>query len=292
MPDMLRAYYDHFKITLGIIILTATFFLVLAVYFSRYIVNRIAGADREHAAIDQQMAHVEKMANIGRLAAGVAHEINNPLQMIMAQVGWLEELIPEEDPKALKNHDEYVSTIGKMKHHIERAAVITHRLLGFARKINEEKESVDVNRLIEETFSFLEKDAEYNEITVNTSLDPDIPETFTEGHRLQQVLLNLIDNALDAVGRGGHIDIITSHSNSTIKIQILDNGPGIPPDVMQQIWDPFFTTKEKGQGTGLGLSISQNIIQSLSGTLEATNRPEGGTAFTITLPVRHLNRNN
>ena len=288
IPDMLTGYYDHLQHTLLIILATASFFLAIAYYFSRLFVARIAGTDRETAVMDQQMAHIEKMANVGRLAAGVAHEINNPLQMIMAQVGWLEELLPEEEPDALKNYDEYVTTINKMKHHVERAAVITHRLLGFSRKIRAEQEPVETNALVEETLSFLQKEAEHNNINVNLHLEPDLPPTITEGHRLQQVLLNLIDNALDAVGHDGQVDITTSSTKQSINIQIVDNGPGISSEVMKQIWNPFFTTKEQGKGTGLGLSISQNIIQSLGGNIEAANRTEGGSAFTITIPLRQL----
>ncbi|MGD9947382.1 MAG: ATP-binding protein [Desulfobulbus sp.] len=288
IPDMLGPYYQHLNRTLVIIVVTATLFFIIAVFLSRFIVAHVAKADRESAAMDQQMAHIEKMANIGRLAAGVAHEINNPLQMILAQAGWIEELLPEEDPATLKNLDEYQQTIKKIKHHVERAATITHRLLGFARKISAEQEQVQINDIIQETLSFLEKEAKHNNIAVDLKLDPQLPTTMTESHRLQQILLNLIDNALDAVGHDGKVEIITSCTPQQISVQIADNGPGIPPEVMQKIWDPFFTTKEQGKGTGLGLSISQNIIRSLGGTIQAQNREGGGTIFTVTLPIHSV----
>ena len=271
------------------IAITATLFLAIAIFLSRFIVAHIAKADRESAALDQQMAHIEKMANIGRLAAGVAHEINNPLQMILAQAGWIEELLPEEDPKALKNLDEYQETIKKIKHHVERAATITHRLLGFARKISAEQESVQVNDVIGETLSFLEKEAKHNNIAIDLQLDPQLPTTMTEGHRLQQVLLNLIDNALDAIGHDGKVRITTSSTTSDITIEVADNGPGIPPEVMKKIWDPFFTTKEQGKGTGLGLSISQNIIRTLGGSIELRSKIGEGTVFTVKIPLKKVN---
>ncbi|MDD2465349.1 MAG: ATP-binding protein [Desulfobulbus sp.] len=290
IPDMLGPYYQHLNRTLVIIVVTATLFFIIALFLSRFIVAHVAKADREATAMDQQMAHIEKMANIGRLAAGVAHEINNPLQMILAQAGWIEELLPEEDPTTLKNLDEYQQTIKKIKHHVERAATITHRLLGFARKISAEQEQVQINDIIHETLSFLEKEAKHNNIEVDLKLDPQLPATMTEAHRLQQILLNLIDNALDAVGHDGKVEIITSCTPQQISVQVADNGPGIPPEVMQKIWDPFFTTKEQGKGTGLGLSISQNIIRTLGGTIEAQNRKEGGTIFTVTLPIHSVNQ--
>ena len=290
-PDMLDTYFQHLNRTLVIIVVTATLFLIIAVMLSRFIVAHVAKADRESAAMDQQMAHIEKMANIGRLAAGVAHEINNPLQMILAQAGWIEELLPEEDPATLKNLEEYQATIKKIKHHVERAATITHRLLGFARKINAEQEQVQINEVVEETLSFLEKEAKHNNIAVNLKLDPQLPTTMTEGHRLQQILLNLIDNALDAVGHDGQVEIITSHKGQDISVQIVDNGPGIPPEIMKRIWDPFFTTKEQGKGTGLGLAISQNIIRTLGGSLNVESEVGRGTAFTVTIPIKNMQEN-
>ncbi|WP_448874267.1 sensor histidine kinase [Desulfobulbus propionicus] len=291
IPDMLGTYDQHLNRTLVIIVITATLFFIIAVFLSRFIVAHVAKADREAAALDQQMAHIEKMANIGRLAAGVAHEINNPLQMILAQAGWIEELLPEEDPTALKNLDEYQATIKKIKHHVERAATITHRLLGFARKISAEQEQVQINEVVEETLSFLEKEAKHNNIDVDLQLDPQLPATMTEGHRLQQILLNLIDNALDAVGHDGRVSITTSHTANKIAIQIADTGPGIPPEVMKRMWDPFFTTKEQGKGTGLGLAISQNIIRTLGGSIDVESKVGEGTVFTVKIPIKSLQQN-
>lgn len=287
IPDMLTPYYDHLDRTLMIIAVVAALFLFIAILLSRFIVDRIAKADQETADLDQQMAHIEKMANIGRLAAGVAHEINNPLQIILTQVDWLKELLPEEDPTVLKNYDEYMTTIQKIKLHLSRASKITHRLLGFSRKINAEQESVDVNALVQEALSFLEKEALHNNIAIKLSLNPQLPVTMTEGSRLQQVLLNLIENALDAVEPyDGKIDIITTNTADNIFIQVADNGPGVKPEIFKKIWDPFFTTKDQGKGTGLGLSISQNIMRTLGGTIDVKNGAPGGAIFTLTIPIK------
>jgi two-component system NtrC family sensor kinase len=285
IPDMLGPYYDHLGRTLMIITIVALLFLGIAIFLSRYIIAHIEKADMETTAIDQQMAQIEKMANIGRLAAGIAHEVNNPLQMILTQVDWLDELLLEENPSTFKNFDEYAATTRKVKHHVSRAATITNRLLGFSRKVNAEQESVDVNALVQESLSFLEKEAFHNKIDINLMLAPELPATMTEGSRLQQILLNLIDNALDAVGHDGKVDITTTNTDSDIIIHIADNGPGIPPEILNKIWDPFFTTKEQGKGTGLGLSISQNIMRTLGGTIDVKNGDSGGAVFTLKIPI-------
>jgi two-component system NtrC family sensor kinase len=286
LADVMGAYREHVVHTLLVVLVTAIIFLAVGAFLSRFIVARIAKADREAAAFDQQMAQLEKMANIGRLAAGVAHEINNPLQMIMAQAGWMEELLGEEKNDSLVNIDEYRNSIKKIRLHIERAASITHRLLGFSRKISGEQTDVQMNNLVLETVSFLEEEAKSNNIAVELTLADDLPTLMTEGNRLQQVILNLVDNALDAVGEGGKIAIISERRDDKVALKIEDNGPGIPEEVMRKIWDPFFTTKEQGKGTGLGLSISQEIIRTLGGTLEAANKEDGGAVFTIIIPAK------
>jgi two-component system NtrC family sensor kinase len=263
----------------------AALFLVISSGISRFIVERIRQADREQTALDQQMAHIEKMANIGRLAAGIAHEINNPLQLIQMQAGWIDELMQEEDPKHIVNLEEYRKSVGKIKQHVNRAGTITHRLLGFSRKISAEYD-VQINELIRETISFLESEAHSNNIVLNLQFDEDLPMLRTDGAQVQQAVLNLIENALDAVGSEGQIDIITSRTGKEVCVQIADNGPGIPSEVLEKIWEPFFTTKAAGKGTGLGLSICSDIAHRLGGTISVANRPEGGALFTLRLPMR------
>jgi two-component system NtrC family sensor kinase len=286
MADVLGPYEKHLARTLWVAVITTIIFLIIGVFLSRFIIGRITRADREAAAFDQQMAQIEKMANIGRLAAGVAHEINNPLQMILAQAGWMEELLAEEQGETSKNLDEYRGAMKKIRYHVDRAAAITQRLLGFSRKISGDQSEVRVNDLVRETVSFLEKEAKTHNITVNLRLADDLPLIFIEGNRLQQVILNLVDNALDATGQNGQVDVVTECLTDAIALRVEDNGSGIPPEVIKQIWDPFFTTKEKGKGTGLGLSISQSIIRNLGGTIDVAPRNGGGTVFTITLPFR------
>lgn len=285
ITDSLAGYYkyrDRITLTVGI---TCAVFLLISIGISRFIVTSVERADREQTALDQQMAHMEKMANIGRIATGIAHEINNPLQMIQMQAGWIEELLHEEKSLDISNLHEYEKSVAKIKHHVHRAGTITHRLLGFSRKISSEYD-VHINELLQETISFLENEAQDNNITLNLQLDATLPKLRTDGAQVQQVLLNLIDNALDAVGSNGQIDITTSSIAKEICIQIADNGPGIDADVLEKIWEPFFTTKAAGKGTGLGLSICSDIVNKLGGSIIAENRLQGGALFTLKLPVR------
>ena len=285
ITDNLEVYANYrTRIILTVLVISALF-LLFSVGISRLIVARLERTDREQNALDQQMAHIEKMANIGRLAAGIAHEINNPLQLIQMQAGWIEELLAEEKPEHIDNLAEYQNSVAKIKQHVNRAGTITHRLLGFSRKISAEYD-VQVNEVLKETLSFLENEAHGNNIALNLQLDENLPTIRTEGSQVQQVLLNLIENALDAVGADGQIDIITKRTKDELHIQIADNGPGIKPEVMKKLWEPFFTTKEPGKGTGLGLSICSDIAHKLGGAITAENRPQGGAVFTLKLPLR------
>jgi two-component system NtrC family sensor kinase len=286
IEDSLGPYYKNRNNAILIIVTTSIFFLVLGVLLTGYFLRRLEAYDRKRAELGHQMVQIEKMATVGRLAAGIAHEINNPLQMITNQAGWIGELLPDEDPAQIKNLEEYQKAVEQIKHHVRRAGTITHRLLGFSRKISTEKQSVHLNDLIEETISFVEHEAGYTNVSIVRKYDEGLPPTMTDGPQLQQVFLNLLNNAIDAVGQGGMIEIRTATAGpDSIILEFADSGPGIKPENLKQIFDPFFTTKEPGKGTGLGLYISYDIVQKLGGTIKVENRKGGGAVFTIVLPV-------
>ena len=288
LSESLGTFNERRNNSLMIIAASVIIFLGSAVVLCRYMVGRLERDDRRRADMDHQMVQVEKMASIGRLAAGIAHEINNPLQMITNQAGWIEELLPDEDPKAVKNLDEYRDAVTKIKYHVRRAGTITHRLLGFSRRMSAEKECVSVNELIEETVSFIENEATTHNIIIEQLLDKDLPTTMTDGPQLQQVFLNLLNNCLDAVEQNGRITITTKADDTAIFIGFADSGPGISADVMKQMFDPFFTTKDPGKGTGLGMSICYDIMKKLGGKIEVKNKKTGGAIFTLTLPLKNL----
>lgn len=282
---LLNTFYEsrHINFLVGF---AQTFFIVtLAILMVNFLINRVEAAVVSKEAIDNQMSQVEKMALIGRLAASVAHEVNNPLQMIGDQAGWIEELIAEEEPTNIKNFTEYQSAIKKIQHHVKRAAKVTHRLLGFSRKMEMDKAKVNINAILEETLSFFSSEATYNNIKIIENLHPDLPTTMTDAYQLQQVFFNIINNAFDAMDKDGCLNVETRVEGTLIMIDIGDTGLGIKPEYMKKIFEPFFTTKEMGKGTGLGLSICFNTMQKLGGDITVRNKKEGGTVFTVSVPI-------
>jgi len=165
---------------------------------------------------------------------------------------------------------------------------VTHRLLGFARRMEPLTERVNINTVLDESIDFLENEARYRSIDIQTNYAPDLPLTTTDQSQVQQVFLNIINNGIDAIGKDGEITINTRtiKNNREICVEISDNGPGIPKEVLQKIFDPFFTTKEVGKGTGLGLSISYSIMENLGGRIMVASEEGKGTTFTIYFPVR------
>lgn len=289
LEDSLGPFYKVRYNIIAVILVTNVVFLALAILFANYLLRRIEKEDRQRAELGHQMVQMEKMATVGRLAAGIAHEINNPLQMITSQAGWIGELLPEEDPALVKNIDEYKKSIEQIRHHVRRAGAITHRLLGFSRKISAEKQNVQINDLLEETISFVEKEAGYNNVSIVRNYAEELPPTSTDGPQLQQVFLNLINNAIDEIGQGGVVEITTARQGQNkLVVEVADNGHGIKPENLKRIFDPFFTTKEPGKGTGLGLYISYDIVKKLGGNIAVANRKSGGAVFTIVLPVIDL----
>jgi two-component system NtrC family sensor kinase len=290
VDDSLGSYHTVSQNILAVAISAGAVFLILAGLLISYFLQRIESEDRKRVELGHQMVQMEKMATVGRLAAGIAHEINNPLQMITSQAGWIGELLPEEEPGKVKNLEEYQKSVAQIQQHVRRAGTITHRLLGFSRKISAEKENVQLNHLIEEAISFVEKEAEYNNIVITRKFDEDLPGTTTDGPQLQQVFLNLINNAIDEIGKDGVLQISTfvDDDKKNLVAEFADNGHGIRPENLKRIFDPFFTTKDPGKGTGLGLYISYDIVKKLGGTISVANKDSGGAVFTIVLPIVNL----
>jgi two-component system NtrC family sensor kinase len=226
------------------------------------------------------------MDAIGRLAAGVAHEINNPLAIINEKAGLMKDFLELSEDSG-KNKEKFLSLLNAIFESVTRCRTITHRLLGFSRQTDISRDIINLNDTLREVIGFLEKEVLFRNITLELHLREDLPNVTSDKGQLEQVVLNIMNNAVDAIEKGGRIEIITDvKDENTLTISIIDNGPGIPENVVKHIFEPFFTTKEKGKGTGLGLSISYGIIQKLGGTISVQSEVNKGTNFTIEIPLK------
>lgn len=270
------------------VVLGGVFLIVLGtVFLARVMTDQLARADRQRAVLDSNLVQSSKMAALGKLAAGIAHEVNNPLAVIKEKAGWIRDLLAEEDIASSKNFREFEDAIKKIEYHVDRARKVTHRLLGFARRMEPVQESVDINRVLEETVGFLENEARFRNIEIRKELLEDLPVIRSDSSQLQQVFLNILENAIDAVAKDGAITVRTSYSPQLreVEVTVADTGPGIPKEMLGRIFDPFFTTKGTGEGTGLGLSVSYSIVEKLGGRITVESEEGRGAAFTIHLPA-------
>ncbi len=259
-----------------------------AVLTSNTILSQLVAAEREKASLNLSLAQSNKMATLGKMAAGVAHEINNPLAIIKEQAGWMRDLLSEEDVRSSPNFKEFEDSLGKIEFHVNRARDVTQRMLGFARRVDPVQDDVNVNEVVRQTITFLQNEARHRGIEITTNLQPDLPLIASDAGQLQQVFLNIIDNAIDAIGKDGSIHVATMavHDPEEVIVTIKDSGPGIPKEKLEKIFDPFFTTKKVGEGTGLGLTISFTIIQKLGGRIKVESEEGHGAAFIISLPMK------
>ncbi|HEV8130421.1 MAG TPA: ATP-binding protein [Acidobacteriota bacterium] len=232
------------------------------------------------ARLEDQLVQAEKLTSLGVLAAGVAHEVNTPLAGISSYTQMLLKELPAEHP--------HYPILKKMEKQTFRASDILNNLLNFARLSGSDFREVNINHLVMETVSLLDHQLKRQNIQVSMNLDPALPGTYGNNGKLQQVLMNLLLNAKDAMPSGGRIELRTQHDDGSIFVVIKDDGAGITKEHIKKIYDPFFTTKEVGGGTGLGLSISYGIIQEHSGNIRVESEPGKGTEFTLQFPVRRV----
>jgi two-component system NtrC family sensor kinase len=259
--------------------------VLLAVLVTRSMVGRLARAERQRQLLGDQVREVEKMALVGRLAASVSHEINNPLQIISEHSGLLDELLDDASASGAADVGECRRSVQKIRDQVRRATAITRRLLGFSRAPERERARTDVNSTVEETIALLEGEAARHGIAIVRDYQPDLVPVLSDASQLQQVFLNVLGNAIDAMGEGGELRVSTRSDGRSLLVQFLDSGPGLSAEARERIFDPFFTTKQNGKGTGIGLYVSHAIAERLGGDLTAANRAEGGCAFTVRLPA-------
>jgi signal transduction histidine kinase len=265
--------------------ISITLIVVVVLGVSTYLVNQIFEADHKRVMALHHVEYANKMASLGRLSAGVAHEINNPLAIINEKAGLIKDLFTlrrqyAEDPKLL-------GLVDAILYSVERCATITRRLLNFARHIDVRPRLLDVGEVVQEVLGFLGKEAEFRSIAVSVQVDPDVPQIESDRGRLQEIFLNLINNALAAMTDGGRLAITARRSdNGLICVTVADSGSGIPEAVMHRIFEPFFSTKTASGGTGLGLSITYGLIQEIGGHIHVKSEVGKGTEFSVFLPLK------
>ncbi|WP_244155320.1 sensor histidine kinase [Dissulfuribacter thermophilus] len=241
----------------------------------------------ERKKLDAQIYQSEKLASIGEMAAGLAHELNTPLSNIKA----IASLSKKDLDTGKINLDAVKEDLNDIKEQTEKCSEIISGLLSFARKRNPEFALFNINDLIEKALSLLRLKIEKKGVTVRFQKNEDPLSVNVDANQIQQVFVNILLNALDVLDFGGLITIISEKAGNHLKISIKDNGPGIPPDIMPKIFNPFFSTKEVGKGTGLGLSVSYGIVKNHGGTIEVQSKPGQGTTFTVKLPMNSLQNN-
>ena len=238
----------------------------------------------ERSQLESQLSHSERLASLGILAAGVAHEINNPLASILAGVECLERWIAPDGSLAV-TAEEAREVVQVLERETRRCREITDKLLLLGQPYSVAPTWVDLNRAARDTITLLRFQMSKQGVSAVEDLDSTLPEIWAKESAARAICMNLMLNAVQAMGQGGMLTVRTRRSARGVQLEIEDTGSGISPAHLDRVWDPFFTTKPPGQGTGLGLSITQRLVTRHGGTIRAENRPEGGARFIIQLPL-------
>lgn len=285
--EAFKELYRTDLMLIALMVLGSIAIIIMALLLSRRTIKHIKKADHEKEIMNSQVIEAGKLASVGELAAGIAHEINNPVAIMIEEAGWIEDLLEESEFKECENLSEFRRAVTQIKTQGRRCREITHKILSFARKTDNALKKTDVNLLIKDVISVVEQRSRLNNIKVQTNLSPILPKVMVSPSETQQVLLNLINNALDAMEKnGGTLSISTHRVGDTLSIDVTDTGDGIPEDIRNKIFDPFFTTKQVGRGTGLGLSICYGIIKKYGGEIKVSSTVGYGTAFHVSIPLK------
>ncbi len=284
--ELMRAWYSTRSSLILFLGGSVTIILGVILSLTTYLVNNMYIADKKRAMAMHRIGYDNKLATIGRLAAGVAHEINNPLAVINEKAGLIKDMFIyqnkyDKDEKLIKLVDAVIESVA-------RCGSITHRLLNFARHLEVSIQSVNIRKLIDDVLGFLNKEAEYRSIKVVVDIPDNLPDMMCDRGKMQQIFLNLVNNAFAAIESDGTLTIEAKEKNRDFCIiTVSDTGCGIKPADMELIFEPFYTTKSSKGGTGLGLSITYGLVKESGGYIRVESEVGKGTHFMVTLPYKH-----
>ncbi len=294
--DAFSYLHTAFYLIIIICVIGGVAVILLAFYLTNQIIRHLSKTDSEKEQLNQQLIRASRLAELGEMAAGFAHEINNPLQIIRTEQSLIEMIFSEMQEKGDVKESEALielrDSMDQIKLQIERCAGITKAILKFGRQSEPVFKHVDLKKFIPEIIRMIEKKASVHGIEVDQEFAEDTPAVHGDAGQLQQVMLNLLNNATDAIidkhgSQGGKL-LISAGRDEEDRFAIIivrDNGCGINAENLKKIFSPFFTTKPVGRGTGLGLSVCYGIINHMGGTMQVSSQEGSGTTFTIRLPI-------
>jgi len=262
----------------------AALVLLLAACSARGLMTSLSSAEEAKNSLTDQLIQSQKLAAVGELSAGIAHEINNPIAIIAQEAQWATHLLDQAASGGGQDFSEVRDSLREIQAQVDRCGNITHKLLDFARKREPVLQEVDVARLVDDMARLVDKEASYKNVTLTRDLPQDLPTLRTDAPLLRQVVLNLMTNALHAVDKGGRISVTAQATDERMDISVTDNGCGIAQENMDKLFNPFFTTKPPGQGTGLGLALCHNLVLGMGGAILVESREGQGATFTVRLP--------
>ena len=270
---------------LGYLVLSIGFILFSIMGMATFLVGRIHAADRKRLEALHHEEHANRLASIGRLASGVAHEINNPLDIINQKTGLMIDLLSMNKEQAPDQR--LLPLAGDVIEAVKRCGTITRQLLDFARQMEPCIEPVNIEEVVDQMISLLETEADQNQVDIEVEIQETLPQLSCDRGSLQQIFLNLAENAIAAMEDGGHIQIQIREAkdeDGNLNIRISDTGKGIDEEDLKKIFEPFYSSKTEGWGAGLGLAITYGLVQEMGGDIKVKSRPGKGTRFEITLP--------
>ena len=244
---------------------------------------------RFRAKMEQQLIAADRLAALGALSAGTAHEINNPLAIINEAAGWLRDRVNKNESIPAELHNDLNLVLEKIESSVKRARRITHQMLAFSRQTDSLIKEFDLSELVLEVVELTRKTASENCIKVTATCEEKDLRIWSDPYQVRQVLVNLVTNGLQSLGSDGNVDIVVKSNRTNAIVVVKDNGPGIPPENIEKIFEPFFTTKPPGEGTGLGLSVSRGIIEKLGGAISVESKLGKGAIFQVILPKKRSN---